>query len=309
MISEKVLGAYASVGALSPAEQAGWYRKAATEWNIKTFEVPLFPGQPLPSELVEVFSATGASIVGTMVALWAGKGQADPAYGLASTVESARRQALLDAQAVLQQCLGLSAKGVGVKVLEVHTGQRTGGVIEHGIALHRSLSELGAAAQTALPQGELALEVADNRPADHTIPFPAAKKSSLNVDDLIQVLAAVNAELDSPTPVAVVLNWGRMLINGDRPLDIIERVLTSDTRLAGVILSGAGASPDGFVDSHNSHLDPDSGFTVDDARQCAAVLTASAQSSFLGTKCSVKKGGGTLAVDEVLAAQVELLNG
>ena len=36
--------AYASVGALSPSEQAGWYRKAATEWNIKTFEVPLFPG-------------------------------------------------------------------------------------------------------------------------------------------------------------------------------------------------------------------------------------------------------------------------
>ena len=308
MISEKVLGAYAAVGALSPSEQAGWYRKAATEWNIKTFEVPLFPGQPLSSELVEVFSDTGASIVGTMVALWAGKGQADPAYGLASTVESARRQALLDAQAVLQQCLDLSAEGVGVKVLAVHTGQGTGGVIEHGIALHHSLSELGKAAQTALPGGELALEVADSRPADHPIPFPAAKKSSLDVDALIQVLAAVNAELDG-TPVAVMLNWGRMLINGDRPLDIIERVLTSDTRLAGVILSGAGASPDGFVDSHNSHLDPDSGFSADDAHQCAAALTASAQSSFLGTKCSVKKGDGALTVDEVLAAQVELLNG
>ena len=157
MISEKVLGAYASVGSLSPSEQAGWYRKAATEWNIKTFEVPLFPGQPLSSELVEVFSDTGASIVGTMVALWAGKGQADPAYGLASTVERARRQARLDAQAVLQQCLDLSAKGVGVKVLAVHTGQRTGGVIEHGIALHRSLSELGKAAQKAKDKAKEAL--------------------------------------------------------------------------------------------------------------------------------------------------------
>ena len=91
MISQKVLGAYASVGSLSPSEQAGWYRKAATEWNIKTFEVPIFPGHALPPELVEVFSEIGASIVGTMVANWAAKGQADPAYGLSSSVESARR--------------------------------------------------------------------------------------------------------------------------------------------------------------------------------------------------------------------------
>jgi hypothetical protein len=291
------------------SEQAGWYRKAATEWNIKTFEVPIFPGHVLPPELVEVFSEVGASIVGTMVANWAARGQADPAYGLSSTVESARRHALLDAQSVLQQCLDLSARGVGVRAVAVHTGQRTGGTIEHGIALHRSLSELALAAQTALPQGELTLEVADSLPADHAIPFPAAKKAALDVDALIQVLAAVNDEgREARTSVSLMLNWGRMLINGDRPLDVIDKVLSAGTRLCGVILSGAGASPDGFMDSHNSHLDPESGFTLDDARQCAAVLRASSPSSFLGTKCSVKKGDGEVSVEEVLAAQVEVLN-
>ncbi len=308
MISQKVLGAYAAVGSLSGSEQAVWYRKAATEWNIKTFEVPIFPGQALLPELVEVFSEVGASIVGTMVANWAGKGQANPAYGLSSSVEGARRHALLDAQSVLQQCFDLSARGVGVRALAVHTGQRTGGTIEQGIALQRSLSELVKVAQTALPEGELTLEVADSLPADHAIPFPAAKKAALDVDAMIQVLAAVNGELDGKTPVSLMLNWGRMLINGDRPLDVIDKVLSAGTRLCGVILSGAGASPNGFMDSHNSHLDPESGFTLDDARQCAAALTASSQSSFLGTKCSVKKADGEVSVEEVLTAQVEVLN-
>jgi len=309
VIPPKVLGAYAAIGSLSASEQAAWYSKAATEWNIKTFELPIFPEQALPPELVEVFSQVGASIVGTMVANWAAKGQADSAYGLSSTVDSARRQALLDAQSVLQQCVDLSAKGVGVRALAVHTGQRTGGTIEQGIALHRSLSELAQVAQTALPDGELTLEVADSLPADHAIPFPAAKKAALDVDALIQVLAAVNAEVDGKTPVSLMLNWGRMLINGDRPLDVIDKVLSSGTPLCGVILSGAGASPNGFMDSHNSHLDPESGFTADDARECAAALTASSQSSFLGMKCSVRKGDGEVSVEEVLAAQTELLNG
>ena len=307
MISEKVLGAYAAVNSLPPSEQAAWYRKAALEWNIKTFEVPILPGQPMAPELVEVFCEVGASLVVTMVAAWAAKGQADPTYGLSSSVERARGHALLDAQSVLQQCFDLSELGVGVRALAVHTGQRTGSTIEQAISLQRSLRELNEVAGSALPRGELTVEVADSLPADHPTPFPAAKKAALDVDALIQVLGAVNGGLESKTPVSVMLNWGRMLINGDRPLDVVDRVLSSDTPLCGVILSGAGASPNGFVDSHNSHLDPDSGFTIEDARQCAAVLSASSQSSFLGTKCSIRKGDGEVSVEEVLAAQVEVL--
>ena len=51
MITEKVLGAYASVGSLPPAEQAEWYRKAAREWEINTFEIPILAGVPLAPEL------------------------------------------------------------------------------------------------------------------------------------------------------------------------------------------------------------------------------------------------------------------
>ena len=105
-----------------------------------------------------------------------------------------------------------------------------------------------------------------------------------------------------------MVNWGRLLVNGDVPLPIIHQILESDVPLSGVILSGAGPSADGFMDSHNSHLDPQSGFTEKDAMSCAAVLASSSQPIFLGTKCSTAKGDQELSVETVLTAQVELLN-
>src|SRR5262245_22050597 len=108
MIAEQVLGVYASMGSLPPGEQAGWYRKAARDWGIGTFEIPFFAGVPVAPELTETFAALPAALVVTLVAQWAGAGQADPAYGLASTMEAARQTALLDAAAVTRQCLTLS---------------------------------------------------------------------------------------------------------------------------------------------------------------------------------------------------------
>ena len=105
-----------------------------------------------------------------------------------------------------------------------------------------------------------------------------------------------------------MLNWGRLLINGDRPLDIVDTVAKSGVPLAGVILSGAGATENGFTDSHNSHLDPQSGFSATDARECGAALEAHSEGAFIGMKCSTAKAGGSLAVDEVLAAEADLLN-
>ena len=77
--------------------------------------------------------------------------------------------------------------------------------------------------------------------------------------------------------------------------------------LGGVILSGAGSSADGFMDSHNSHLDPDSGFSADDFRLCAAMLEANRQAVFVGMKCSAKKGEDELPVADTLSAQTDLL--
>ena len=71
--------------------------------------------------------------------------------------------------------------------------------------------------------------------------------------------------------------------------------------------SGAGSSAHGFMDSHNSHLDPDSGFTADDFRSCAARLEASPQAVFLGMKCSAKKGDDEVTAQEALSAQTDLL--
>ena len=105
-----------------------------------------------------------------------------------------------------------------------------------------------------------------------------------------------------------MVNWGRLLVNGDVPLSSLHQILESDVPLSGVILSGAGHSADGFTDSHNSHLDPQSGFTEEDAMSCASVLASSSQPIFLGTKCSTAKGDEELPVETVLNAQAELLN-
>ena len=62
------------------------------------------------------------------------------------------------------------------------------------------------------------------------------------------------------------------------------------------------------MDSHNSHLDPDSGFSADDFQSCASKLEASPQAVFLGMKCSTKKGDDDgVTVEEALRAQTDLL--
>ena len=308
MITEKVLGAYTIVGTLSPTEQADWYRRAIEEWNINTFEVPILAGVPLVPEVVDVLTELSASIVATFVAQWATAGQKNPAYGLSALDESSRQTALVDTCSSLQQCMTLSEAGIRVRNVFVHTGGRSGETILHAIAFHKSLTHLHQLTTSILPDTTLAVEVTDWLPSDHPIPFPAAKKASLTLSDLIEILSFVNGGNASGNSIALMVNWGRLLVNGDVPLSGIHQILESDVPLSGVILSGAGPSADGFTDSHNSHLDPQSGFTEADALSCAAVLDSSAQPMFLGTKCSTAKGDEELPVQTVLIAQAELLN-
>jgi len=306
LISCKVLGAYAVLGSLTPSEQASWYRRVATEWRLNIFEIPMLGGVPMAPELVETFADISASLVVTCVAQWAIKGQKSPAYGLSSPQEDCRQEAMLDVQSILQQSLSLSRAGIGIRNVVVHTGQRAGSTVAHAIALNRSLVGLVEATAHVLPNTELTIEMCDNLAPDHPIPFPAAKKQSLPPSDLLDTVVAVNAH--GGQPVSVMLNWGRMLINGDNPLDVIGQVHRSAAPLAGVILSGAGATPDGFVDSHNSQLDPECGFTADDGRTCAAALQAASEASFLGMKCSTRKGQDKVSVKDVLTTEAELLN-
>jgi hypothetical protein len=308
VITEKVLGAYTIVGTLSPIEQADWYRKAVEEWNISTFEVPILAGVPLAPEIVDIFTELSASLVVTLVAQWATVGQKNPAYGLSSLEESSRQAAVVDACSSLQQCMALSESGIRIRNVFVHTGGRSGETIPHAIAFHQSLTDLRQLASAILPDTTLAVEVTDSLPPDHPIPFPAAKKASLTLDDLIQILSVVNRESVSGQPITLMVNWGRLLVNGDVPLSKVHQILASEVPLSGVILSGAGPSTDGFMDSHNSHLDPQSGFTEADAISCASVLASSPQPIFLGTKCSTAKGDEQLSVETVLTAQAELLN-
>ena len=78
--------------------------------------------------------------------------------------------------------------------------------------------------------------------------------------------------------------------------------------MGGVILSGASDTEDGFLDAHNSHLDPASGFTLEDGHRCATTVAESAGSAFIGMKCGVSIKEGTLSADEVLTAEAEFLN-
>ena len=307
MITDKVLGAYAAIGTLPPADQAVWYNRAASEWGINTFEIPILAGQALPDELVEALAGISASLAVTLVAQWAGRGQAYPTYGLAAPAAVDRQAALLDAHSVLQQCAALAERGVCIRNVAVHTGCKSADSIAHAIAFYQSLVELQQRAAVVLPDAVLCVELTDHRPLDHPVPFPAAKKAALATDEVVQVISAVNRQSPSDRPVHLEVNWGRFLVNGEEPLPQLERLLESGVPLAGVILSGAGASPDGFMDSHNSHLDPDSGFTAADAAACAQVLADSGQACFIGMKCSTK-APRELAVETVLRAQADLLD-
>jgi len=308
MIADKVLGAYASVGSLSPAEQAEWYRKVSQKWGINTFEIPFLAGVPLPGELVETFIELRASLVVTLVAQGATRGVKNPVYGLSSAEESARLTAVLDACSVLHQCGLLAENGVRIRNLVVHAGQRSGHPLRQAIAFSRSLTDLRQKMAALFPDCALTVEVTDCLPADHPIPFPAAKKASLPLPDLIETVASVNQQTDSAGPIPLMVNWGRLLINGDNPLATLNQILDSAVPLTGVILSGAGATAEGFRDSHNSHLDPESGFTTADAEACATALKSNPQSTFLGMKCSRATATGEVSVEEVLSAQAELLN-
>ena len=308
MITEKVLGAYASVGTLAPTEQADWYRKAAQEWDVNTFEIPILAGVPLAPELVDAFADLPASLVVTLVAQWATVGQKNPAYGLSALEESSRQAAIVDAYSALQQCVALSEGGVRIRNIAVQTGGRSGETIPHAIAFYRSLIDLRQLVSAILPDTALVVEVTDSLPSDYPIPFPAAKKASLTLPALIQTLTAVNREDPPGHPIGFMVNWGRLLVNGDAPLSSIHQILESEVPLSGAILSGAGPSADGFMDSHNSHLDPQSGFTEADAMSCAAVLASNPQPIFFGMKCSTAKGDEQLSVETVLTAQAKLLN-
>ncbi|MDA1142475.1 MAG: DUF4862 family protein [Planctomycetota bacterium] len=308
MITEKVLGAYAAVGTLPPEEQSRWYRKIADDWGINCFEIPFVAGVPVAGELVQAFAEMSASLVVTLVAQGAIVGQQNPAYGLSSLDGLSRRTAVMDAFAILHQCVSLAGKGIRIRNVMIQTGQRMGEPIPHAIAFYQSLIDIRALMGSVLPDTILSVEPADNLPQAHPTPFPAAKKSSLSISDLIQTVESVNRNSAGGHPLSFVVNWGRVLINGDDPISKIKEILGSDVPLAGVIMSGAGSSPNGYCDSHNSHLDPDSGFTLEDARACAGVLRDSSQPIFIGSKCSRKKGGGEVSVEEILSAQAGLLN-
>ena len=309
MITDKVLGAYAAIMRLEAGEQARWYGKAATEWGLNTFEIPLFAGVPLDPVLKATFAENASSLVVTLVAQWATKGQENTAYGLSSLDEGARQEALLDAQSIIQQSQSLARQGISIRAIEVHTGQGGGKAIPHAISFFSSLCELSEVISVALPDSELAVEITDNRPPEFPVSFPGAKKASLTRAQVMETVEMVNDVEAGGQPVSVVLNWGRLLVNGDAPHDVVDEILQSPVPLGGVILSGAADTVDGFADAHNSHLDLASGFTLEDGNRCAAALNESPDSAFIGMKCSTNIKEGDLSAEEVLTAEAEFLNG
>jgi hypothetical protein len=315
MITGKVLGAYGCIGTLSPTEleptkQVIWYRRAVDEWGFDHFEVPFVAGAPMAGELADFFAETRSSLVATLMVQWAVTGPGYPEYGLASLDETARQRAFVDAASIVRELVGLQARSIGISHLAVQAGQRMGDPIAHAIAFHRSLVDLDRIVARVLPETILVAENTDTRPSDYPVATPGSKRSALDVDALVQIVGAVNRDLDPGRSVGLMLNWGRLLVDRVDPLATVERALASEAPVVGVILSGARPTPKGLRDSHNSHLDPDSGFAAEDAFACAAALRASPQRAFIGMKCSCAKGDDEFALtaDLVLPAQAELLN-
>ena len=205
---------------------------------------------------------------------------------------------------------GGAGRGIRIRNVIVQTGCRMGGEIQHAIAFHKSIVALAKVVNAILPEAGLAVEPTDVRPDDYGIAFPGAKRSSLEVGAIVQTLCAVNREVPAPHRVGMMVNSGRLILDGVSPLATIEQVLGSEVPLVGAIFSGARPTPVGFRDSHNCHLDPTAGFSAADASACAAALRRSPQSSFIGMKCSCAKGNHELGfkIKDVLQAQAALLN-
>ncbi|WP_169925389.1 DUF4862 family protein [Sanguibacter antarcticus] len=209
-----------------------------------------------------------------------------PAYGLASADEDARRAAVADIAVVRDLARALADASGRVRVTAIELQSAPGSTLGSRDALARSIDEILA---WDVPGAELVIEHCD-APVDGQQPV----KGFLTLADELAVIR------DLPDTVGIGINWGRSAIEGRSAATPIEHTAAAVAagRLRSLIFSGASdvTTPWGrpWSDAHipayvpGTVLDMATGSLLTADATTATLAAAAGQARYVGAKVTVR---------------------
>ena len=300
-----LLGAYAMAPS-DPDEAAAFYR-ALAELPIGGLEIPA-PAADLEADDVAAIAERlqpGWHAMLTAIPVVVGRLGADPGYGLASTDDDSRSDALADvARAVdLAHRLADLTGERRVTAIEVHSAP--GPVLGNAESFARSLETI---AGWDLAGAQILVEH-----CDALVGGQPAAKGFLTIAYEIEAIRAAG----SPAPLGIGINWGRSAIEGrsaHTPVDHLTAAAEAGL-LRALVLSGASAQAtawgDAWGDAHIPSRGDDAALAASegsllDAGAMAKALGAAGADALLAVKVSVRPRD--IAIDQRVAVARAVLN-
>lgn len=247
------LGAYAAspnVSGWDPVLETSYYQQLKTLPNVRGLEHP-FIGSLHPHDdawflanIKPEWDYVFTTIPGVMNAL-----ANNPAFGLASTDEAGRLAALDFMQQArlaiikLNQHLGRQA----VTAIMLHSAPARHRATGCTKALQQSLTTL---LSWDWQGAQLLLEHCDALVEGQT-----PSKGFLTIADELQVLAAVNQQLQPTKPLGMVINWGRSVLETRTADGALQHIAAAKAQglLSGLMFSGISDQPTAYGAWQDSH--------------------------------------------------------
>jgi hypothetical protein len=266
-----IAGAYPA----APADPAEFLDHLATSDLIGGLELPFVDDERrwsldrLPAHWVHVVTAVPATAL---------RARTEAGFGLASTDEDGRREALAVTLAVRDavERVTQSAGRALVMAVELHSPPQGSGTADQ---FARSLEE---AAGWDWSGARLVVEHCDAPVAAHP-----PEKGYLSLPDELTAVREVGAD------IGVVINWGRSVIEAREPAGAVAHVTLAREAglLAGVMFSGVAAEPIGDVPAWaDAHLAPAPGHPASllTAAHVTDCVNAAGEVDYLGVKVGAR---------------------
>jgi hypothetical protein len=273
-----IAGAYPA----APADPSEFLDHLAQSDLIGGLELPFIDDERrwsldrLPAHWVHVVTAVPATAM---------RARAEAGFGLASTDEDGRREAL--------------AVTLAVRDTVARVTQRAGRALVMAVELHSPPFGAGSADQFARSLEEaagwdwsgarLVVEHCDAPVAAHP-----PEKGYLPLADELAAVRAVGAD------IGVVINWGRSVIEARQPAGAVAHVALAREAglLAGVMFSGVAARPIGEIPAWaDAHLAPTPGHPASllTSSHVAECVRAAGEVDYLGVKVGARPGDADAA--------------
>jgi len=273
-----IAGAYPA----APADPAEFLDRLAESDLIGGLELPFIDDEGrwsldrLPARWVHVVTAVPATAM---------RARTEPTFGLASTDEDGRREAMAVTLAVRDTVARVtqSAGRALVLAVELHSPPFGSGTADQ---FARSLEE---AAGWDWSGARLVVEHCDAPVAAHP-----PEKGYLPLADELTAVRAVGAD------IGVAINWGRSVIEAREPTGAVEHVTLAREAglLAGVMFSGVASQPLGEMPAWaDAHLAPAPGNPASllTAAHVAECVRAAGEVDYLGVKVGARVGDSSAA--------------